>query len=165
MRAKEAFMSALEVFETISELERERERVENNLMSKFGRTYSVASLLPDVVFSAEVPKDILQFTRPIYPYGKAVKNMVDLIKRRKVEMVDVEVSTATNAIYITGKGKVVIIYTTMCYMVDILMLVAIEKHGKVITKLKLETEKRLREMQELHDTVSKISAALDAILG
>jgi hypothetical protein len=37
MKAREAFMSALEVFETISEMERERERVENNLMSKFGR--------------------------------------------------------------------------------------------------------------------------------
>jgi hypothetical protein len=165
VRAREAFMNALEVFEAISDMEREREKVENNLLSKFGRTYSIASLLPDVVFSAEVPKDILQFTRPIYPYEKAVRNMVDLIKRRKVEMVDVEISTATNAIYITGKGKLVIIYTTMCHMVDILLLVAIEKHGKVITKLKLETEKRLKEMLELHDIVSRISATLDAVLG
>jgi hypothetical protein len=125
----------------------------------------IEEMVAGIKVSAEVPESVFDATwrsgfYAISRFRSAVKAV-----RGEGNTVRAEFETENDSIVMSREGRGYNrVYTKSATLVDILVLTALEKHGKVLSKIIEEVEKRNAELAETYRTVATLLTVVEAML-
>jgi hypothetical protein len=154
----------LEKARVLSEKSAEHSRVWNDTDKLLKREMNlIREIIPGIKVSAEVPESVFDAawrSIAISRFRAAVKAV-----RGEGNTVRAEFETESDCIVMSkGERGYSRVYTRNATLVDILILTALEKHGKVLSKIIEEVEKRNAELAETYRTVATLLTVVEAML-
>lgn len=125
----------------------------------------IGEMIPGIKVSAEVPDKVFEAAwgasyTAIWRFKAAVEAV-----RGGGNIVTVEFETESDSIVMSrGERRYVRVSAKFVTLVDILILTALEKHGKVLSKIIEEVEKKNAELAETYRTVATLLTVVEAML-
>jgi hypothetical protein len=125
----------------------------------------IEEMVPGIKVSAEVPERVFDaawragyFVIPRFRYAvEAVRGEGNTVRA--------EFETEDDCIVMHREGRGYNrVYTKNATLVDILILTALEKHGKVLSQIIEEVEKRNAELAETYRTVATLLTVVEAMM-
>ena len=125
----------------------------------------IEEMVSGIKVSAEVPEDVFEATwRSSYATISRFRVAVKAV-RGEGNTVRAEFETEIDCIAMRrGERGYNRVYTKNATLVDILVLTALEKHGKVLSKIIEEVEKKNAELAETYRTVATLLTVVEAML-
>jgi hypothetical protein len=125
----------------------------------------IREMIPGIKVSAEVPESVFEAAwRASYFTISRFRIAVKAV-RGEGNTVKVEFETESDCILMSkGERGYSRVYTKNATLVDILILTALEKHGKVLSKIIEEVEKKNAELAETYRTVATLLTVVEAML-
>ena len=156
----------LEKARVLSEKSAEYFRVWNDTDKLLNREMKlIGEMVAGIKVSAEVPEGVFKAAWRAGFY--AISRFRDAVKavRGEGNPVRAEFETESDCILMSrGERGYSRVYTKNATLVDILILTALEKHGKVLSKIIEEVEKRNAELAETYRTVATLLTVVEAML-
>jgi hypothetical protein len=156
----------LEKARVLSERSVEHFRVRDDTVKLLEKEMTlIGGMVPGIKVSAEVPGSVFEAAwrtglGAIWRFNTAVKAV-----RGEENTVRAEFETESDGIVMyKGERGYARVYTKHATLVDILVLTALEKHGKVLSKIIEEVEKINTELVETYRTVATLLTVVEAML-
>jgi 3-dehydroquinate synthase class II len=156
----------LEKARVLSEKSDEYFRVWNDIDKLLKREMNlIGEMVAGIKVSAEVPESVFEATWRAGYYAISRFRAAVKAVRGEGNAVRAEFETENDCIIMNREGRGYNrVYTRNATIVDILVLTALEKHGKVVSKIIEEVEKRNAELAETYRTVATLLTVVEAML-
>ena len=154
----------LEKARALSEKSAEYFRVWDDTDKLLNRRMSlIEEMVAGIKVSAEVPVSVFEAAWTCFTDISRFKAAVEAV-RGKGNTVKAEFKTEGDCIVMSRGEGYTRVLTKNATLVDILVLTAIEKHGKVLSKIIEEVEKMNAELAETYRTVATLLTVVEAML-